>query len=382
MSRDHLAGQRDQLPDLLEARSGFGDLGSYARYLSRCRTAADSGQRAATVAQRNAPHVTGPRRWPTCSESISARPILPPRLGRMGELRSSSSAPVQQRSRRPSSCASVSLLPEPLAAALHYASLERIGPGEIVAVYDFGGGTFDAALPRRTAESFEAIGNPEGIERLGGIDFDEGVFRHVADSLGGLLQELDDSDPTSPAALARVRGEYRLAKEALSEDTDVAIPVMLPNVQTEVRLTRAEFESIVRPRIADTVAALERTVRSAGLTFDDISRVLLVGGTSRIPLIGEMVRDATGRPAAVDAHPKHAIALGAAAHGATLLEAAQGQAAAPIRGGARSRGQRAAPGSAARFHPEPGDKPNRARRNRSGHRAGRGRRRVRVPRGR
>ena len=142
------------------------------------------------------------------------------------------------------------------------------------------------------------------------------------DSLGGLLRELDDSDPTSLAALARVREECRLAKEALSEDTDVAIPVMLPNVQTEVRLTRAEFESIVRPRIADTVAALERTVRGAGLTFDDVSRVLLVGGTSRIPLIGEMVRDAMGRPAAVDAHPKHAIALGAAAHGATLLEAA------------------------------------------------------------
>src|SRR5690606_22286402 len=68
---------------------------------------------------------------------------------------------------------------EPIAAALHYAGRERIEPGEVVAVYDFGGGTFDAALLQRTASGFEPLGEPEGLERLGGIDFDEAVFAHT-----------------------------------------------------------------------------------------------------------------------------------------------------------------------------------------------------------
>jgi hypothetical protein len=87
---------------------------------------------------------------------------------------------------------------------------------------------------------------------------------------------------------------------------------MLPNLQTEVRLTRAEFEALLRPRVTETVAALQRAIRSAGLEDADISRILLVGGSSRIPLVGQLVREGTGRPIALDAHPKHAVALGAA----------------------------------------------------------------------
>ena len=74
---------------------------------------------------------------------------------------------------------SADLLTEPQAAAIYYASSERVEPGETVAVYDLGGGTFDAAVLRRTDGGFEIIGEPEGIERLGGIDFDEAVFAHV-----------------------------------------------------------------------------------------------------------------------------------------------------------------------------------------------------------
>lgn len=204
-----------------------------------------------------------------------------------------------------------SFIAEPVAAAVHYASQERVDPGEYIAVYDFGGGTFDAAVLRKSATGFEMLGTPEGLERLGGIDFDQAVFAHVDGALGGGFSELDDDEATL-AALARLRDECREAKEALSADTDAQIAVMLPSVQTNVRLTRAEFESLVRPRIAETVEALDRAIRSAGVPIDDISRVLLVGGSSLIPLVGQLVREATGRPVAVDAHPKHSIALGAA----------------------------------------------------------------------
>ncbi len=201
---------------------------------------------------------------------------------------------------------------EPVAAALHYAGRERIEPGEIVAVYDFGGGTFDAALLRRTESSFEQLGDPEGIERLGGIDFDEAVFGHVMQSLGDAVDELDPSDSTAMTAVARLRDECRQAKEVLSVDTDVTIPVMLPGVQTEVRLTRSEFEEMVEPRIGATIAAFKRAVRSADLELSDVDRILLVGGSSRIPLVRQQVREETDSEIFLDAHPKYAIALGAA----------------------------------------------------------------------
>lgn len=207
----------------------------------------------------------------------------------------------------------VSFITEPEAAAIHYALRERIDPGEVVAVYDFGGGTFDAAVLRRTGDgSFVILGQPEGMERLGGIDFDEAVFQHVAEFAGGAVEEVDADDPTALAAVARLREDSRAAKEALSSDTEASVPVLLPNVRTEVRLTRTEFEDMVRPRINETITTLMRAIRSAGLGTEEIARILLVGGSSRIPLVHQMVRDATGRPVAVDAHPKFAIAIGAA----------------------------------------------------------------------
>ena len=206
----------------------------------------------------------------------------------------------------------VELLTEPEAAALYYARQERVPAGTVIAVYDFGGGTFDATILRKTEDGFEALGQPEGLERLGGIDFDEALFRRVMVLVAAQGVQVDATDPSTLAALARLREECRRAKEALSSDTDATIPIFLPGIQTELRLTRSEFEDSIRPRIHETIEALGRATRSAGLGFEDVDRVLLVGGSSRIPLVAEMVREATGRPVAVDAHPKHTMALGAA----------------------------------------------------------------------
>jgi actin-like ATPase involved in cell morphogenesis len=204
------------------------------------------------------------------------------------------------------------MLAEPVAAATFYASQRTLEPGSVVAVYDLGGGTFDAAVVRRTAVGFDIVGSPEGIERLGGIDFDEAVFAHVQGAVGDDLGGLDPEQPSSQAAVARLRQECIDAKEALSSDTDVSIPVLLPGIQTEVRLTRAEFETMIRPAIGETIVALRRAIRSAGVAAEEITTVLLVGGSSRIPLVAQMVGAELGRPISIDAHPKDAIAYGAA----------------------------------------------------------------------
>ena len=193
-----------------------------------------------------------------------------------------------------------------------------------MAVYDLGGGTFDATVVRKQAGGLEILGTPEGIERLGGVDFDKAILAHVNYAAGGDLTKLDMSDSQTAVALARLRQDCVLAKEALSLDAEVVIPVFLPGRHFEVQLTRSTFEDMVRAPIESTIGALSRTVQSAGLTPADLSSVLLVGGSSRIPLVAEMVSQEFGRPTVVDTHPKYAVALGAASIAAASTPALSG----------------------------------------------------------
>src|SRR5690606_40843606 len=130
---------------------------------------------------------------------------------------------------------------------------------------------------------------PQGIDRLGGADFDEAVYTVVSQALEGQLSNITPASAAERSALLRLREECRLAKEALSSDTATTLPVLLPGLTTEVRLTRAEFEDAIRPRIRETLNVLDRAVSTTGLEMDDESRILLVGGSSRIPLVAEEV---------------------------------------------------------------------------------------------
>jgi molecular chaperone DnaK len=215
----------------------------------------------------------------------------------------------------------VNLLTEPEAAAAHYARNDRLNLGALIAVYDLGGGTFDATVLRTTEHGFDILGRPEGIEGLGGVDFDEAVFAHVDHSLDGAISRLDPADPRATSAVIRLRHECVTAKEALSADTETSIPVLLPDLQTEVRLTRGEFERMIRPAIGATIASLRRALQSAQIDPAQLHTVLLVGGSSRIPMVAHLVSAELGCPTSVDAHPKHAVALGAAAVGAAAVGA-------------------------------------------------------------
>jgi molecular chaperone DnaK len=205
----------------------------------------------------------------------------------------------------------VQLRSEPEAAALQHATARRIASGETVAVYDLGGGTFDVAVLRREGDGFVLLGEPEGVEQLGGIDFDEAVFGHVLEVLGDKAQ-LDPGDPEAVAALARLRRDCVEAKESLSFDTETMIPVALPGLHTRVRLNRSELESMIAPSLADTVSATQRALRSAGVDPAQLSAFLLAGGSSRIPLVAQLLSTEFQRPVVADPHPEHSIAMGAA----------------------------------------------------------------------
>ena len=121
---------------------------------------------------------------------------------------------------RQAGIANATLLSEPEAAAVQYARQERVPAGAVVAVYDFGGGTFEATILRRTEDGFEQLGRPETIDQLGGIDFDEAIFNRVMTMVRSSGVVVDLEDPATLAAIARLREECRRAKEALSFDTD------------------------------------------------------------------------------------------------------------------------------------------------------------------
>lgn len=207
----------------------------------------------------------------------------------------------------------VTLISEPEAAALHYAAQDRVSDGTTLAVYDLGGGTFDAAvLRKKDARSFEFLGRPDGLERLGGADFDAFVLQHVVAHTGTALEGLDHEAPGVRAALARLQRECVEAKEALSADSEATIPVLLPGDHQQVRLVRAEFEALIEEAVRETVDVLERLLETLGLVPDELSAVLLIGGSSRIPLVAQLISSQLNRPIVVDADPKASICLGAA----------------------------------------------------------------------
>lgn len=204
------------------------------------------------------------------------------------------------------------MVTEPEAASAHHTATVGLKDGETVAVYDLGGTTFNATVLRKQPDGFHILGKPERIERLGGVEFDEAILSHVNHTAGGALTRLDMRRPQSIVALAGLRGECIAAKEALSTDTEAMFSVFLPSRSVDVRLGRSEFEDMIRAPIESTIRALSRTLQSAQVKPADLSAVLLVGGSSRIPLVARTVSTEMGCPTVVDTHPQQVVALGAA----------------------------------------------------------------------
>ncbi len=206
------------------------------------------------------------------------------------------------------------VVPSPIAAARHFTSQTPVPVGSVLGVYDLGGTGFRASVVRVGDEVGELIGPAKSIARLGGHDFDHLLFEHVLALVDCDLTELADTDEIR-AAVGRVRLDARRAKEALSLDPIATIPVALRGDLTQVRVARSEFERMIRPSLAQTLVVFDQAVDAAGISASDLHTVLLVGGSSRIPLVSQVVSSHVGPPTrvTVDAAPGHVVALGAAA---------------------------------------------------------------------
>ncbi|WP_236788732.1 Hsp70 family protein [Amycolatopsis sp. GM8] len=209
----------------------------------------------------------------------------------------------------------VHLVPEPVAAAAHFASFpgRTLAPGQALAVYDLGAGTFDVAVVGATQNGFTVLAE-NGLPDLGGLDVDQALMVHVGREVSHrdpqrwqrLLRPESTADRRTRRALQE---DVKAAKEALSRHPQTEVP--MPEPFTDVLVTRGELEALVRPALLRSVELLSRTVATAGLTPDRLVGIYLVGGSSRLPLVGSMIAEKLGVvPASLD-QPETAVALGA-----------------------------------------------------------------------
>jgi molecular chaperone DnaK len=216
---------------------------------------------------------------------------------------------------------SVGLLSEPLAAAVSHAAGTPVRTGALLGVYDLGGGTFEASVVRKTVGGFEVCGRPGGLDDVGGAAFDDVVYGEVAAASGPALSGLRRDDRATARHLAQVRAGCEKAKEALSSQDRARVTVVLPHFSDEVTVTRSAFEGGIAPALSRTVSTFTDTVHAAGYDLADLSLVLLVGGSSRIPLVSRLLTRSlpAAVPLAPGSHPELAVCLGAAITGGTRL---------------------------------------------------------------
>lgn len=210
------------------------------------------------------------------------------------------------------------ILNEPTAAALAYGIQEKT-PGKVV-VFDLGGGTFDISILDCDTGFYEVMAT-SGNTHLGGNDFDLVIMDWL---ISGFNREYETDLWKLPEAVQRIKEAAERAKIELSSVhiTEINIPylIVIDNIPLHLQctLTRSRFEQLVAPLVERCYQPCERAVADAGITLSQIDRVLLVGGSTRMPVIKEMVQSYFGIQPVYCVNPDEIVAMGAAWEGALL----------------------------------------------------------------
>jgi len=210
------------------------------------------------------------------------------------------------------------IINEPTAAALAY-GMEK-GDGEVIAVFDLGGGTFDVSILEISGGVFE-VKATNGDTMLGGEDFDEELLRHLAAD----FKKDQGMDITKDRlAMQRIREAAEKAKRELDglAQTDISLPFITADASgpkhMNSKISRAQFEQLVDPLVQRTVMPCEKCVKDAGVSKSEIKEVILVGGMSRMPKVIETVEKFFGKTPSKGVNPDEVVAMGAAIQAGVL----------------------------------------------------------------
>ena len=210
------------------------------------------------------------------------------------------------------------IINEPTAAALAY-GMDKEGDQKIM-VYDLGGGTFDVSILELGDGIFEVLAT-SGNNRLGGDDFDERVMDYLADEF---KKESGIDLRTDKMAMQRLKEAAEKAKIELSGMTtaNVNLPFITADAtgpkHLDITLSRAKFDELTADLVEATMEPTRKAMADAGLSASDIDKVLLVGGSSRIPAVQEAVKKITGKEPSKGINPDECVAMGAAIQGGVL----------------------------------------------------------------
>ena len=212
------------------------------------------------------------------------------------------------------------LIPEPVGAASYFTAILRaaVPVGRSLAVYDLGGGTFDATVVRRTPAGFEVLAE-EGLADVGGTDFDHAIVEHLGRTHGvshpqrweRLMNPVDQGDRRQRWLLYE---DVRGVKEMLSRTASADIP--LPTLEVDAHVTREDLERLVRGPLERTVGCLRQAIVAARLEPRDLVGIFLVGGSSRIPMAAQLLASELGVAPTTLEQPETVVVEGAMCLGA------------------------------------------------------------------
>ena len=211
------------------------------------------------------------------------------------------------------------IINEPTAAALAY-GLDKKTKDHTVAIYDLGGGTFDVSVLQLGEGVFE-VKSTNGDTHLGGDDFDQRLINYLADE----FLKSDSIDlRKDPMALQRLKEASEKAKIELSSSasTDVNLPFITATQDgpkhLNINISRSKFEQLIDDLVQRTKIPCENAIKDAGLSASNIDEVILVGGSTRIPMVQQLVKDLFGREPHKGVNPDEVVAVGAAIQGGVL----------------------------------------------------------------
>ena len=211
------------------------------------------------------------------------------------------------------------IINEPTAAALAF-GMDKADKDQKIMVYDLGGGTFDVSILDIGDGVFEVLAT-SGNNRLGGDDFDQKIIEY-------LIAEFKKTNgidlSTDKMAMQRLKEAAEKAKIELSGmgQTQINLPFITADStgpkHLDITLTRAKFEDLIRELVDSTKGPVNQALKDAGITSNDLDQVLLVGGSTRVPLVQETVKKITGKEPNKGINPDECVALGAAIQGGVL----------------------------------------------------------------